>query len=204
MTKRRTITLFLGKISKQFALFYEKFTRLTRILHDRRSQRSRQISTLTPGVTARGHDMILSAWVADEGLLQWLSLLGISFINPSTWSIFKRALSKLDDNSDESNQEQKLESISERPAGNVASCKRNAAFKNSSPGIALFKKAAHTSAIASLSMRRQAGISGIERFRWAVKRVMQYKALTGYKLSDSCNRSSSAPVMSGNLPLCDS
>ena len=161
---------------------------------------------VTPGVTARGHDMILSAWVADEGLLQWLSLLGISFINPSTWSIFKRALSKEDDNSDESNQEQKLECILERPAGNVASCKRNAAFKNSSPGIALFKKAAHTSAIASLSMRRQAGerTSGIERFRWAVKRVMQYKALTGYKLSDSCNRSSSAPVMSGNLLLCDS
>ena len=49
MTKTRTITLFLGKISKQFALFYEKFTRLTRILHDRRSQRSRQISTLRPG-----------------------------------------------------------------------------------------------------------------------------------------------------------
>ena len=146
-------------------------------------------------------DMIISAWVADEGL-QWLSLLGISFTNSSTWSIFIRAL----DNSDESNQEQKLESILERPAGNVASCKRNAAFKNSSPGIALFKKAAHTSAIASLSMRRQAGerTSGIERFRWAVKRVMQYKALTGYKLSDSCNRSSSAPVMSGNLLLCDS
>ena len=30
----------------QFAFFSEKFTHLTRILHDRRSHRSRQISTL--------------------------------------------------------------------------------------------------------------------------------------------------------------
>ena len=37
---------FWDKISAQFTLFSEKFTRLTRILHDRRSHRSRQISTL--------------------------------------------------------------------------------------------------------------------------------------------------------------
>ena len=80
-------------------------------------------------------DMIISAWVADEGL-QWLSLLGISFTNSSTWSIFIRAL----DNSDESNQEQKLESILERPAGNVASCKKNAVFKNSSQASHCSKK----------------------------------------------------------------
>ena len=38
--------LFPIKIATQFALFSEKFTRLTRILHDRWSHRSRQISTL--------------------------------------------------------------------------------------------------------------------------------------------------------------
>ena len=38
--------LFPIKIATQFALFSEKFTRLTKILHDRRSHRSRQISTL--------------------------------------------------------------------------------------------------------------------------------------------------------------
>ena len=49
---KRTIFMFPGKISTQFAFFSEKFTRLTRILHDRRShrsrrsRRSRQISTL--------------------------------------------------------------------------------------------------------------------------------------------------------------
>ena len=36
----------LCKLSTQFALFSDKFTRLTRILHDRWSHRSRQISTL--------------------------------------------------------------------------------------------------------------------------------------------------------------
>ena len=37
---------FRVKLLHSFALFSEKFTRLTRILHDRRSHRSRQISTL--------------------------------------------------------------------------------------------------------------------------------------------------------------
>ena len=46
MTKPETISLFLGKISVKFALFSENFTQLTRILHDRRSHWSRQISTL--------------------------------------------------------------------------------------------------------------------------------------------------------------
>ena len=44
--KSRTVALFWGKIAVHFALFSDKFTRLARILHDRRSHRSRQISTL--------------------------------------------------------------------------------------------------------------------------------------------------------------
>ena len=44
--KSRTVALFWGKIAVHFALFSDKFTRLARILHDRRSPRSRQISTL--------------------------------------------------------------------------------------------------------------------------------------------------------------
>ena len=46
LTKTITITLFSGKISAQFGFFLKKITRLRRILHDRRSVRSRQISTL--------------------------------------------------------------------------------------------------------------------------------------------------------------
>ena len=38
--------IFPIKIATQFALFSEKFTRLTKILHNRQSHRSRQISTL--------------------------------------------------------------------------------------------------------------------------------------------------------------
>ena len=38
--------LFFDKIVQLFALFSENFTQLTKILRDRRSQRSRQISTL--------------------------------------------------------------------------------------------------------------------------------------------------------------
>ena len=45
--KSRTVALFWGKIAVHFALFSDKFTRLARILHDRRSHRSRQISTLS-------------------------------------------------------------------------------------------------------------------------------------------------------------
>ena len=44
--KSRTVALFWGKIAVHFALFSDKFTRLARIFHDRRSHRSRQISTL--------------------------------------------------------------------------------------------------------------------------------------------------------------
>ena len=44
--KSRTVALFWGKIAVHFALFSDKFTRLARILHDRRSHRSRQISAL--------------------------------------------------------------------------------------------------------------------------------------------------------------
>ena len=42
----RAMNFFPDKIAAQFALFFDKFTQLTRILHDRRSHRSRQISTL--------------------------------------------------------------------------------------------------------------------------------------------------------------
>ena len=49
-------------------------------------------------------------------------------------------------------------------------------------------------------LRREASqqLSPKERFQWAVRMVLQYKALTGYKLSDT-NNSSSAPVLPGNL-----
>ena len=46
--KIRIMTLFIGKIAAQLALFSEIFTRLSRILHDRWSHRSRQISSLDP------------------------------------------------------------------------------------------------------------------------------------------------------------
>ena len=55
VTKSRTVALFWGKISVHFALFSDKFTRLARILHDRRSHRSRQISTLGWGKLAEMH-----------------------------------------------------------------------------------------------------------------------------------------------------
>ena len=42
----RAMNFSPDKIAAQFALFSEKFTRLTRILHDRRSHWSHQISTL--------------------------------------------------------------------------------------------------------------------------------------------------------------
>ena len=45
--KSRTVAFFGGKIAMHFVLFSDKFTRLARILHDRRSHRSRQISTLS-------------------------------------------------------------------------------------------------------------------------------------------------------------
>ena len=44
--RSRAVALFWGKIAVHFALFSDKFTQLARILHDRRSHRSRQISTL--------------------------------------------------------------------------------------------------------------------------------------------------------------
>ena len=154
--------------------------------------------------------MIISVQPVVDGDLGYLvlpqqSLLGIFLANPNTWSISVRARSIEDD------QERKLSSISEHPekAGDVDSREMNYVSNKNKSGFARFKKAGKTmaiGAIASMSPRLRGGkellrqerlqssvksvqkaskqLSGKERFRWAVKRVQMYRALTGYKFSD--------------------